>query len=117
MNGLLSTMTVYSKFGLPGAIISDRDPKFTSQFWKDLFKRTGVRLALTAAYHPSADGQSERTNQTVETALRCLIADSANERPISEWDEELPEHLKIHPVISYVHLEPALPEHLIARPP
>jgi hypothetical protein len=82
---------VYSKFGLPGVIISDRDPKFTSQFWKELFKRTGTRLALTAAYHPSADGQSERTNQTVETALRCLIADAANERPISEWDELLPD--------------------------
>ena len=46
---------------------------------------------MTAAYHPAADGQSERTNQTVETALRCMIADSRNARATTEWDELLPD--------------------------
>lgn len=82
---------VYSKYGLPGTIISDRDPRFTSGFWKALFKRSGVKLALTAAYHPAANGQSERTNQSVEVAMRCLIADAANDRAVTDWDELLPD--------------------------
>lgn len=65
--------SVYRTWGLPARIISDRDPKFTSAFWKHLFQKCGVKLAMTTAYHPSADGQAERTNQTVETALRCLL--------------------------------------------
>ena len=82
---------VFAKYGFPATLISDRDPKFTSEFWTSLFRRAGVTLAMTAAYHPSANGQSERTNQTVETALRCLIADHTNARPVSEWDELLPD--------------------------
>ncbi|KAL9029058.1 MAG: hypothetical protein Q9196_002655 [Gyalolechia fulgens] len=34
----------------------------------------GVRLIFTTAWHPSADGMSERTNQTIEIALRYLLA-------------------------------------------
>ena len=56
-------------------IVSDRDPKFLSDFWEALFKRSGVKLARTAAYHLQADGQSERTVQTVEVTLRCMLAD------------------------------------------
>lgn len=81
---------VYSQFGMPGVIISDRDPRWTSRFWKALFKRAGTSLAMTAAYHPAADGQSERTNQTVEVALRSLIAGNSD-RAISDWDELLPD--------------------------
>jgi len=80
---------VYSQFSLPGTIISDRDSKFTSLFWRELFKRTNTRLALTTAYHPQADGQSERTNQTVEVALRCFLSEGT--KGLSEWDELLPE--------------------------
>ena len=60
---------VYRDWGAPQRIISDRDSKFTSQFWQGLFKRAKVQLALTTAYHPSADGHAERTNQTTEVAL------------------------------------------------
>jgi len=65
----------FGVFGLPKVIVSDRDAKFTSRFWRALFKALGTDLRFSTAYHPQTDGQSERTNQTVETTLRCLLAD------------------------------------------
>jgi transposase InsO family protein len=44
--------------GIPAIIVSDRDAKFTSAFWKTLFERLGTRLAMSTAYHPQTDGQS-----------------------------------------------------------
>lgn len=46
---------------------------------------------MTAAYHPAADGQSEKTNQTVEIALRSFLADREQGKAVSEWDELLPD--------------------------
>ena len=50
---------VVKDFGLPTKIISDRDTKFTSQFWKMLFQKSSTKLAISTADHPQADGQSE----------------------------------------------------------
>nr|GFD05357.1 retrotransposon protein, putative, Ty3-gypsy subclass [Tanacetum cinerariifolium] len=52
--------------GTPSAIVSDRDPRFTSCFWKGLQKAWGTRLKFSTAFHPQIDGQSERTIQTLE---------------------------------------------------
>lgn len=60
-------------WGLPSAIISDRDRKFLSELWTEIFKQLGVKLLYSTAYHPQTDGQSERTNQTVEIALQFYI--------------------------------------------
>lgn len=62
---------VFQVFGLPKGIISDRDPKYTSAFWGALFQALGTKLHMTTAFRPQSDGQSERTNQTVEQMLRC----------------------------------------------
>jgi len=78
----------YSTFGLPSKIISDRDARFTSGFWQALCKKLDIPLGLTAAYHPSADGQAERTNQTVENSLRCLLAADPDKYPT--WTSYLP---------------------------
>ena len=55
--------------GLPSAIISDRDAKFTSHFWQALFKAIGTQLLMSTAYHPQTDGQTERTNRTLKQVL------------------------------------------------
>ena len=60
-------------WGLPGELITDRDPKFLSRFWAELFARLGVKLLYSTAYHPQIDGSSKRTNQTVEIALHFFV--------------------------------------------
>jgi hypothetical protein len=60
-------------FGLPVKFISDRDARFTYKFWSSLMKLLDVKLGLIATFHPSADGQSEKTNSTVEAMIRCFI--------------------------------------------
>ncbi|GJV38735.1 retrotransposon protein, putative, ty3-gypsy subclass [Tanacetum coccineum] len=62
--------------GTPSAIVSDRDPRFTSRFWKGLQNAWGTRLKFSTAFHPETDGQSERTIQTLEDMLRsCALMD------------------------------------------
>lgn len=54
--------------------MSDRDPRFTSRFWKKLQTALGTKLKFSTAYHPQTDGQSERTIQTLEDMLRsCAL--------------------------------------------
>ena len=44
--------------GTPKVIVSDRDPIFTSHFWKDLFSCLGTQLAHSSSYHPQSDGKA-----------------------------------------------------------
>ncbi|GJP47431.1 hypothetical protein CLOM_g6619 [Closterium sp. NIES-68] len=76
--------TVVRLHGIPAAIISDRDPKFTSKFWQDTWARYGTRLQFSSAYHPQTDGQTERTNQTMEQLIRTNCLDR------NKWEEALP---------------------------
>jgi hypothetical protein len=50
---------------IPKTIVSDRDPKFTSNFWKGLFKGFGTNLNFSIAYHPESGGQTERVNRVI----------------------------------------------------
>ena len=61
--------------GIPVSIVSDRDTRFTSKFWKAFQKALGTRVNLSTAYHPQTDGQSERTIQTLEDMLRACVLD------------------------------------------
>ena len=75
--------TIYKLHGLPAAVVSDRDPIFTSSFWQNIFSRLGTELCMSSSYHPQSDGQTERFNQTVECYLRCFI--SAHPKEWSRW--------------------------------
>ncbi|XP_075475885.1 uncharacterized protein LOC142514631 [Primulina tabacum] len=61
--------------GVPVTIVSDRDPRFSSKFWGSLQSALGSKLAMSTAYHPQTDGQSERTIQTLEDMLRAVVMD------------------------------------------
>ncbi|GJV19877.1 putative reverse transcriptase domain-containing protein [Tanacetum coccineum] len=76
---------VVSRHGVPVSIISDRDNKFTSHFWKSLNEALGTQLDMSTAYHPQTDGQSERTIQTLEDMLRACVIDFGK-----GWDRHLP---------------------------
>jgi transposase InsO family protein len=62
-------MHVFPFAGLPKKIISDRDPQFTSTFFKELCKQLDMSQNLSTAYHPQTDGQLEKMNQHIEMAL------------------------------------------------
>ena len=74
-------------WGIPKAMISDRDRKFLGELWRALFKRLDVALLYSTAYHPQTDGSSERTNQTVEIAMRFYV-NTLREK--SSWPKILP---------------------------
>nr|GEZ63144.1 putative reverse transcriptase domain-containing protein [Tanacetum cinerariifolium] len=57
---------VFTRHGIPVSIISDRDPRFASNFWRSLQNALGTRLDMSTAYHPETDGQSKRTIQTLK---------------------------------------------------
>jgi hypothetical protein len=71
--------------GVPESIVSDRDPCFTSRFWRSLQQAMGTKLQFSTAYHPQIDGQSERTIQTLEDMLRACVLDFSG-----NWARYLP---------------------------
>ena len=76
---------VFRLHGIPKSIVSDRDPKFTSAFWKSVFKTLKTSLRFSTADHPETDGQTERLNQTLEIMLRHYVETSPN-----SWSKILP---------------------------
>ncbi|GJT12701.1 putative reverse transcriptase domain-containing protein [Tanacetum coccineum] len=75
---------VVSRHGVPVSITSDRDGRFTSQFWRSPHKVLGTQLDLSTAYHLQIDGQSDRTIQTLEDMLHACVLDFEK-----GWDKHL----------------------------
>lgn len=69
---------VFKLHGMPSTIVNDRDPMFTSLFWKKLMKLQGVILAMSSSYHPQIDGQIKVVNKGLEHYLRVFAADKPN---------------------------------------
>nr|GEX07259.1 putative reverse transcriptase domain-containing protein [Tanacetum cinerariifolium] len=80
-----SEWEIVCRHGVPISIISDRDSKFTSRFWRSLQEALGTRLDMSTAYHPQTNGQSERTIQTLKDMLRACVIDFRG-----SWDRHLP---------------------------
>jgi len=76
--------TIFRNYGLPMSIISDRDVRFTSKFWSRLMERLDIKNLMSTVKHPQTDGQTERSNRTIEDMLRCY-ADKH-----TDWDMLLP---------------------------
>ncbi|MBW0465972.1 hypothetical protein O181_005687 [Austropuccinia psidii MF-1] len=66
---LLFWNNIISTCGVPKIIISDRDPKFTSKLWTNLYDMLGTKLAFSTAYHSQTDGLAERMIQTMDNIL------------------------------------------------
>lgn len=78
--------------------MSDRDSKFTSEFWTKVFELLGTKLNMSTTYHPQTDGQSERTNRTTEQVLRSYYY-----RQHDEWSDyielaQLGMYLQVHAI-------------------
>jgi hypothetical protein len=67
--------------GILTIIISDRDVKFLSHFWRNLLK-LGTKLLFSTICHPQIDGQTELVNRTLPTMLRAILKSN-----LKSWEE------------------------------
>ena len=83
----LVIFTIFKYHGLPTSIVSDRDPRMTSNFWKGLFANLGTKLNFSSAYHPQTDGQSEIANLTIIDLLKAHVIGVDQK---DQWEKYLP---------------------------
>ena len=74
---------IFRLHGMPTEVVSDRDPRFTSKFWRAVFLLVGTKLSMSTAAHPQTDGQTERANRTLEDVLRSYATS------FKDWSEFL----------------------------
>jgi hypothetical protein len=70
--------------GVPKMIVSDRGSQFVARFWEQLHASRGTHLIHSSAYHPQADGQTERVNQILKDMLRACVMEHSG-----SWDKNL----------------------------
>ena len=66
---------VECRFGSPRSIVTDRDSRITSDFWREVCEIKIIKRRLSTAYHPQTDGQSEALNRIVEDYLRAYTSE------------------------------------------
>ena len=54
-----------TQWGLPNAIISDRDARFTGKFWRELMILYGYELLFSTVFHLQTDRVAEITKRTL----------------------------------------------------
>jgi hypothetical protein len=115
---------VFPHYGIPLKVISDRDPHFDSAFTTDLCKLLGIHQNISTAYHPQTDGQSERTNQSLETYLR-LYCDTQQHKwakllPMAQyvrnsWPSSMTKQIPFNTLVGYTTSAPAHPQQYYPR--
>ncbi|MBW0467476.1 hypothetical protein O181_007191, partial [Austropuccinia psidii MF-1] len=92
---LLFWKNIIVKCGFPKFIISDRDQKFKSEFWTNLYDMLGTKIEFFTAYHPQTDGLAERMIQTMQDIIRRFCAYGMeykdHEGYTNDWVTLLPE--------------------------
>ncbi len=112
---------VFREHGMPRAIISDRDPKFTAVFWRALHDILGTRLKMSTADHPQTDGQSERGLRTAQQMLRALVDEQGADWDRHLWAAEFAYNDAVHAATGFspfrldLGRDPATPCTLLAR--
>ncbi|XP_042972946.1 uncharacterized protein LOC122304748, partial [Carya illinoinensis] len=91
--------------GVPRSIVSDRDVKFLSYFWKVLWGKLGTKLLFSTTCHPQTDGQTEVVNRTLTQLLRTVV-----QKNLKSWEDCLPfiefaYNRTMHTTTSYSHFE------------
>ena len=76
---------IFKMHGVQLSIVSDRDPRFTSIFWKELQSALGTRLNFSTTFHPQINGQSERLIQVLEDMLWGCVMEFTR-----SWDRYVP---------------------------
>ena len=76
---------VFAKHGCPKDTVSDRDARFTSEFFQEVSQQLRIKQNMSTAYHPQTDGQTERMNRVVEDRIRAYV-----QPPQMNWDLCLP---------------------------
>ncbi|MCO5602456.1 hypothetical protein L7F22_056588 [Adiantum nelumboides] len=76
---------IFKYHGMPQSIVTDRDPRMTSLFWKALFENMGTTLKFSSSFHPQTDGRSEEANSTVLDLLKCYVSEHK-----ATWEHYLP---------------------------
>jgi hypothetical protein len=72
----ICTKNISKLHGVPKEIVLDRDLKFTSIFWKGLFKGFGTNLNFSTTYHPDSYGKTKKINQIIEDMLRMYVMEN-----------------------------------------
>ena len=76
---------VFRHHGVPQVIISDRDTRLTSAFWREVMTQLGSKCKYSTAFHPQTDGQTEVYNKVVEQMMRNFVSPT-----MTNWAELLP---------------------------
>ncbi|MBW0488238.1 hypothetical protein O181_027953 [Austropuccinia psidii MF-1] len=71
---LLFWNNIISTCGIPKILISERDPKFTSEIWTNLYDMLGTKPSFSTAYHPQTDCLAEMMIETMEDIIRRFCA-------------------------------------------
>jgi hypothetical protein len=72
--GRLFFSHIFKHHALLKDIVSDQDPKFTSKFWRALWKRMGSELKMNTSFHPQTNGQTKRVNLVIQQFLKNYVA-------------------------------------------